>query len=801
MQNNIFLRVAARLAIAAVIALIGAVLWALEPGTGISGALTFQLLCLATIALAVLAGTVLSIGVVVAVGLSLRSPGSKKVMVVLLCVGAALLTSPVFAQEAVPSPPGFSLADLVPPPSDTSMRWLRHLFAPAMSDGDGVISDMGTMFGDMLTTFNFCILIAASFLLTYNFGVGIMQTANDGEFLGRHWSGLWAPVRIASVFVFLLPAANGFTLGQVGALKIAELGIGMGNQIWRVAASKLAQASPMIQIEIPVALRYAREAFYSQVCASYLNMHETQVRERPFTAVQIYSRTDTASGDIIVSFDGEPGTVYGPAVCGRFSLPLNGAADGIEAISPIDAPAAANTLFQRQAAAATWLLNRLNEIAFEMVSSYPIYTNPDLKSASATLTNYQTRLLSAAADAQATLKSTDLVALKTQMDRDGWVGAGKYWMSIARINSATATAAQNVPSRTIEPDWAHIAAVTDTRMTGSLLAHADMWWSQLAPSLDQKPNQSRLLNLVDPTRRNGQQSFPAFLGFIESGQFLLNAGLIAIGGAVVIDSASSIASMLSKFTPTGRLAAIISKVGQSSTKAEDNSIATSWAARLGSVTRMIWLIAVPLVIVGFVLGYLLPVYPFFSFLTAAVSWFILVVVSVIAAPLWALAHLRMDGHEFATESSKMGYLLLFKVLLTPTLLLFGLVTSFYAFELFARYLSENFAGTLQQIHGGDTSWSNIGYALIYMAGLLVIASQSMRLISLLPDKVLMWLSPHSSGGSNSEWTAAITGAVAGAAVAGARTASGTAGHAATAIKATLPKRTGRAGPTGGGGAA
>src|SRR3546814_17012521 len=84
----------------------------------------------------------------------------------------------------------------------------------------------------------------------------------------------------------------------------------------------------------------------------------------------------------------------------------------------------------------------------------------------------------------------------------------------------------------------------------------------------------------------------------------------------------------------------------------------------------------PLFIFGIILAIVLPLYPFFGFLAATISWLILVVEAVLAAPLWAFAHMRMDGHEFATEASKAGYRLSLNILMRTSLLLFGLVMSY-----------------------------------------------------------------------------------------------------------------------------
>ena len=55
--------------------------------------------------------------------------------------------------------------------------------------------------------------------------MGTLNTANDGEVMGRNWSSLWTPVRIVAGGAVLLPTASGFSFIQLVVLMFALWGV------------------------------------------------------------------------------------------------------------------------------------------------------------------------------------------------------------------------------------------------------------------------------------------------------------------------------------------------------------------------------------------------------------------------------------------------------------------------------------------------------------------------------------------------------------------------------------------------
>ena len=112
-------------------------------------------------------------------------------------------------------------------------------------------------------------------------------------------------------------------------------------------------------------------------------------------------------------------------------------------------------------------------------------------------------------------------------------------------------------------------------------------------------------------------------------------------------------------------------VGQGIGQTMDNflanlaTIAGSFAFRMGMIGMSI----------GFVLYYVLPIMPFIYFFFAFSGWIKSIFEAVLAMPLWALAHIKLDGEGLPGPWATNGYFLLFEIFLRPLLIIFGFVFS------------------------------------------------------------------------------------------------------------------------------
>lgn len=153
-----------------------------------------------------------------------------------------------------------------------------------------------------------------------------------------------------------------------------------------------------------------------------------------------------------------------------------------------------------------------------------------------------------------------------------------------------------------------------------------------------------------------------------------------------------------------------------------------------------------LVAIGLTHTFILPMVPYIMMVFFVLGYLILVAEALVAAPIWALWHVRMDGSEFVDQAQRPGYMIAFNLFLRPVLAIFGLIMAFAVFSASILFLDETF-----KIAGRMTMAEGVG--LIGVLSMLCIltychyqvAIRSFSLITQLPDRVVRWFG---QGGEN-----------------------------------------------------
>lgn len=161
--------------------------------------------------------------------------------------------------------------------------------------------------------------------------------------------------------------------------------------------------------------------------------------------------------------------------------------------------------------------------------------------------------------------------------------------------------------------------------------------------------------------------------------------------------------------------------------------------------------------VGFVLFYVVPFLPFIYFFFAVGGWLKGIFEAMVGAPLWALAHIRIDGHGMPGNAAINGYFLIFEVFLRPILTLFGLLASISIFSALVEVLNSIFSIVTENVGGYDmeselaataaTSTSEnmrskideFFFTVIYAIIVYLIAMSSFKLIDTIPNNILRWM--------------------------------------------------------------
>ncbi|MBI1326497.1 MAG: DotA/TraY family protein [Alphaproteobacteria bacterium] len=162
--------------------------------------------------------------------------------------------------------------------------------------------------------------------------------------------------------------------------------------------------------------------------------------------------------------------------------------------------------------------------------------------------------------------------------------------------------------------------------------------------------------------------------------------------------------------------------------------------------------------VGFLLFYIIPFLPFIYFFFAVGTWVSTVFEAMVAIPLWAIAHLRIDGNGLSGQAAANGYFMLLEIFLRPIIVVMGLVASMAIFSAMAvmfndlfsdvtrnlsgfpvGYAPECISGTLADYGSMRSSADAFFFLLIYAFVLYMMAMSAFKLIDLMPDTIMRWL--------------------------------------------------------------
>lgn len=133
---------------------------------------------------------------------------------------------------------GFALS-LSPAPADQSIQYLGEIFGQV---GNVLSGNASSMVGQIFYTFNYAVIILACILITYTLFSSILNTANDGEAMGKRGT-IWVPIRMVLGIALLLPKAGGYSAMQALVMWIVLQGVGAADSIWTYAVHTLSSSA------------------------------------------------------------------------------------------------------------------------------------------------------------------------------------------------------------------------------------------------------------------------------------------------------------------------------------------------------------------------------------------------------------------------------------------------------------------------------------------------------------------------------------------------------------------------------
>jgi conjugal transfer/type IV secretion protein DotA/TraY len=182
------------------------------------------------------------------------------------------------------------------------------------------------------------------------------------------------------------------------------------------------------------------------------------------------------------------------------------------------------------------------------------------------------------------------------------------------------------------------------------------------------------------------------------------------------------------------------------------------AAVVAVLSSFFWHIGMMTLAVGFVLYYVVPFLPFLYFFFQVGGWIKGLFEAMVGVPLWALAHIRIDGEGLPGPAALQGYFMIFELFLRPILTIFGLVGGIAIFAAQVQVLNEIFSLVTSNVTGFDQSGANVltpgqpgwfgyfrgyvdqlFYTVIYAIIVYMLGTGCFKLVYMIPDKTLRWM--------------------------------------------------------------
>lgn len=643
---------------------------------------------------------------------------------------------------------------------------------------------------------NVVALIATAVLTVFGGATYVIQTASKGTPGGQVISSFWAPIRIATSTLLLIPLVSGYSTLQLGVNIAAQKGNSAANYVMSTALDYMHENG---NYRPPAMQDYATVMYgwiASEVCAQYINSYTNTTN----TISQNY-RPQYKSGVVESSFsyDWVSSSSNSPYVadprisyCGSMSVEIprsilpddkaqnyvsselveRGFRSLVNEFKPrIEATAA--RIISDQASLKNLQRNgEAYQQSFEQASSN---IRSEVESAStdyAKITSdFNKRMLQiiVASVNEVSSRHSNGLSWKDEIKNTGWPAFGAvFWKSsitqqqinhiaeIMKIKSKPPILDQEFSNdtrfieislrlrglekafrardRTSDLDSAILVTIEAAGSDGSYDFIKEMF-----ASVAQSIMKSFVLGDADADMITSlQYSGSVISATAEAASFAIIGGVSLTQGLkdVAFFAASNLANAASNIPVVGAL------FGAGATTAGvapvlSTSVLATGTSEVGVFAKAL---LVPLVISGFTLAVVLPAIPLVLWLSGVLSWVIFYIECLLVSPMWMAAHASAEKDGWGSEHTRQGYMLMIGLVIGPSLRVAGFAAVLVAMRILGwlvHVLSSYLTGVL------TTGWLS---PLMVVGSALMLAvfgySMAVRLFSLpneLFEKGLRWI--------------------------------------------------------------
>ncbi len=652
------------------------------------------------------------------------------------------------------------------------------------------------------------LLVIAVLIATYFVAAVLAETAETGTPFGKRFNHVWAPIRLVAAFGLLIPIGQGLNSAQWITLYAAKFGSGFASNGWIKFNEVLGEDSRQLlgdpnklvgTIEVPEMSHLGQYMMITKTCK--VIMEKKHLGANTIYAYLVKSPGEGSAinlagisyqdalkffsnGDILIRFGERNEKTY--TSFKGYVYPYCG--DLILQTTDLKEPGAMKMqeeYFKLIQELWTGNLLSLNTHAENYSKAYAQVTGEKSRDTYApedtyketsnkTLRDRVTKAIKDSVEAQS--NSETWRKNEDRLKRWGWAGAGAWYNRVAQINGSLIGAVQNVPRPRTYPSVMEYVYKEKQAQD----ANIDPMERFKAALSDKR--EVRFLYLGDEDIARTLYEVYAYW----EGDGFRNDTISAhtkLTGNAIIDAINVIFGTNGLFDmckntnihPLAQLSNVGKGMIEASIRNFGFSVATGVAGGIGvflqphigagltAASSFFVTVASVGIMIGFILYYVVPFLPFLYFFFAVGGWVKGLFEAMVGVPLWALAHLRIDGEGLPGDAAMGGYYLIFEIFIRPILIIFGLLASVAIFSAMVKVLNETFQLVVSNLSGfnpettasctGNASASapvgsieyfrgpvdELFFTVIYAIIVYMIGMSSFKLIDLIPNNILRWI--------------------------------------------------------------
>lgn len=708
-----------------------------------------------------------------------------------------------------------------PSPTDQSVLMLRKIFGPIIdvlvSGADpNTVQSSSNLLATMFVTFNSGVLVVGSIIIAYVIAMGAINTANDGEAMGKAWSTVWTPVRIVAGAGVLLPSTSGYSFIQMLVLMISLWSAGFASSIYKsglalgilkadgIVASSIAAPGSTYGLRefaksyLPIAYcARAANTIYADAAGGNPSVMANNAQADRLTTVD--GRTDYTF--YIKDRNAATNLAGGEPFCGTVKISTYTPAASAEATGTSVAISTLHSgISAAKASAAVELMQDIDNWVATMPSDWnqPGWNNVDSAQFNSIVKKREdaliTQMTSQASSGEAAINN-GVDAFVTAMTDEGWASAGGWYQRVGAIRKEIAGLIKEPAGSATEPSLSGLPSDARAQtLKGSVttLAEAIIKKSE-EPGKGYDVNSAPAADFASSFPKDGTSDINVTAIKDDIGSkfgSLVNTTMngvtdIAVGSSNNVDAVSRmklVGDYLVLALSSVELAKVSLETGVTALRIVVGTVGgvevLGNKADFRGVTDPLWdwIIAVPvdqlkelssyIKPLAFYFSVLLPSLPYAIFMIAVVGWVLAVLLTTIAAPLWAIMHTRPSQTFVGSEAQ--GYLLLMALFVRPALTVIGLFAAMLVADPVVDFIAKAFfsmrgavvtstgffPGALVEFL--TFAWWLIMYGIVLLPVLYMIYG----LPNALPDRVLAWLNVGVQDLGSNQAAANIRGGVA-----------------------------------------